>query len=302
MAIKMKKCVKCGKLIPDFAKYCVYCRQSQSKSPNSSTPSIDFSSIADKVNDFKQTQNRSASTDNNTDQTAAPTEQITAVKAEITDNAINVSDNSSRDGAFSQDQNEQSSQAPSVAKSSSVLMFVIIGLIAVIIALIAFIIIHNNHNDNRDGNQDDDYAYTESSSYSDDDSDDSYSSSSSDDDSDTYEDTDDEDYDYAEDDQDEGTDSNLTGEDDSTTPDFSTEVLSDDYIEGLSDEELQLEINTLYAVKGYHFKTPSIQEYFDSKSWYEDEGITDQNEIKDSLDSTELENWEKLSRERDNRR
>ena len=51
-------------------------------------------------------------------------------------------------------------------------------------------------------------------------------------------------------------------------PQSSTEVLTEEDIEGLSAEELLLARNEIYARHGRKFSTPEIQAYFDSKSWY----------------------------------
>lgn len=73
-------------------------------------------------------------------------------------------------------------------------------------------------------------------------------------------------------------------------------------IEQLSDEELRIAINEIYARHGYHFKSADLQDYFNSCRWYEDYGITDQSEINDELNKYEKENLANLTAERDRRK
>ncbi|MEE0348979.1 MAG: YARHG domain-containing protein [Lachnospiraceae bacterium] len=47
--------------------------------------------------------------------------------------------------------------------------------------------------------------------------------------------------------------------------------LSEEDIEGLSDKELRLARNEIYARHGRKFKDKTLQKYFDEKSWYEGE-------------------------------
>lgn len=51
-------------------------------------------------------------------------------------------------------------------------------------------------------------------------------------------------------------------------PDSDTEYISRSEIEGMSKEELTFALNEIYARYGLMFNTTSIQEYFNSKSWY----------------------------------
>lgn len=51
-------------------------------------------------------------------------------------------------------------------------------------------------------------------------------------------------------------------------PDSDTDYISESEIEGMSKEELTLALNEIYARYGLMFNTTSIQEYFNSKSWY----------------------------------
>lgn len=51
-------------------------------------------------------------------------------------------------------------------------------------------------------------------------------------------------------------------------PDSDTEYISRSDLYGMSKEELTLALNEIYARYGLMFNTTSIQEYFNSKSWY----------------------------------
>lgn len=51
-------------------------------------------------------------------------------------------------------------------------------------------------------------------------------------------------------------------------PDSDTDYISRSEIEGMSKEELTFALNEIYARYGLMFNTTSIQEYFNSKSWY----------------------------------
>ncbi len=58
---------------------------------------------------------------------------------------------------------------------------------------------------------------------------------------------------------------------------------------GLSQEQLRLARNEIYARHGRKFKTKEIQDYFNSKSWYT--GTIESNAFKDEyLNSYEKEN------------
>lgn len=69
-------------------------------------------------------------------------------------------------------------------------------------------------------------------------------------------------------------------------------------IESLSDTDLRIAINEIYARHGYHFKSSDLQDYFNATDWYTDEGITDQSQIKDEMNDYEKENLENLTAER----
>ncbi len=52
-------------------------------------------------------------------------------------------------------------------------------------------------------------------------------------------------------------------------PDSNTRYLTAEDYESLTDWELTIALNELYARHGYEFKTPEIQAHFDNCSWYE---------------------------------
>ncbi len=57
-------------------------------------------------------------------------------------------------------------------------------------------------------------------------------------------------------------------DDDYFFPDSDSRYISRSELVNLTDEELQLARNEIYARHGRKFNTPSVQEYFDTKSWY----------------------------------
>ncbi len=72
-------------------------------------------------------------------------------------------------------------------------------------------------------------------------------------------------------------------------PDSSTIYLTRADLAGLSQEQLRLARNEIYARHGRKFKTKEIQDYFNSKSWYT--GTIESNAFKDEyLNSYEKEN------------
>lgn len=62
------------------------------------------------------------------------------------------------------------------------------------------------------------------------------------------------------------TDANLSGE--YIFPDSSNRLLTVQELSGMSDYELQLARNEIFARHGYIFSTPEMATYFESKSWY----------------------------------
>lgn len=85
-------------------------------------------------------------------------------------------------------------------------------------------------------------------------------------------------------------------------PDSDSVVEDGGDIEQLSDEDLRIAINEIYARHGYHFKSADLQDYFSNTSWYVDEGITDQSEILSELNKYEKENLDNLIAERNARK
>ena len=65
-----------------------------------------------------------------------------------------------------------------------------------------------------------------------------------------------------------GSDEDTYDNDDYILPDSDIEYISVSEIEGMSKEILTLALNEIYARYGLMFNTTSIQQYFNSKSWY----------------------------------
>lgn len=75
-------------------------------------------------------------------------------------------------------------------------------------------------------------------------------------------------------------------------------LLSDEDVEGMTREEIQMAINEIYARYGRDFGGGSMQEYFESTGWYTPQpGLTDE-EIIEMLSEVEWENLEFLIRRR----
>ena len=72
-----------------------------------------------------------------------------------------------------------------------------------------------------------------------------------------------------------------------------TELLSKDSLKNISDEDLRLAINEIYARHGRKFKSADLQKFFDNKSWYTpkyepDEFDKKQNEILNDIEKKNL--------------
>lgn len=81
-------------------------------------------------------------------------------------------------------------------------------------------------------------------------------------------------------------------------PNSSTSYLTDGEISSLTDDELQMAINEIYARHGRRFQDSGIQSYFDGKSWYS--GTIDADSFDESvLSDVELSNIQVLSAYRD---
>lgn len=85
-------------------------------------------------------------------------------------------------------------------------------------------------------------------------------------------------------------------------PQSDSEYISAEDASQLDDDDLRIAINEIYARHGYHFKSSELQDYFDSCSWYTDEGITDQSEIKSDMNKYEKKNLKILVAEREERK
>lgn len=70
-------------------------------------------------------------------------------------------------------------------------------------------------------------------------------------------------------------------EDEYILPESGSRYLTTEEVRSLSKEELRLARNEIYARKGRRFKDAGLQEYFDSKSWYE--GTIDPDSFSNSL-------------------
>ena len=79
--------------------------------------------------------------------------------------------------------------------------------------------------------------------------------------------------------------------------DSGIEIIDKDSAKQLSDEELRLAINEIYARHGRKFKSSDLQEYFDSKSWYEPKYEPDEFDKKQKtiLSDVEIKNLETLT-------
>ncbi len=83
-------------------------------------------------------------------------------------------------------------------------------------------------------------------------------------------------------------------------PNSSVEPLWEDEVEELSDEDLRLAINELYARHGYIFKDEALRAYYEQFAWYE-ELINPDEFTMDMFNETERKNVELLQSERENR-
>jgi hypothetical protein len=118
----------------------------------------------------------------------------------------------------------------------------------------------DNNSDDGDDGGDGDYYDTETESY-------------------------DEEGDYVEDDYDEDLDEEESDEEESEFifPNSDSEYLTEDDLEGLSAWELRIGRNEIMARHGRRFNDESLQEYFDSCSWYE--GTLEPEEFDSQYDS-----------------
>lgn len=77
-------------------------------------------------------------------------------------------------------------------------------------------------------------------------------------------------------------------------PNSSTELISEQDLEGLSDWELYIARNEIYARHGRGFKNKDLQEYFGSKSWYVERYTPDEFDANPTLSDIELQNVETI--------
>lgn len=84
-------------------------------------------------------------------------------------------------------------------------------------------------------------------------------------------------------------------------PNSDSSYLSNAQVSALSDNNLQLAINEIYARRGRIFKDPSLNSYFNSKSWYEGKYTADEFEKNVKFNSYEQKNLQLLINERKSR-
>ncbi|MGN0240460.1 MAG: YARHG domain-containing protein [Candidatus Weimeria sp.] len=98
------------------------------------------------------------------------------------------------------------------------------------------------------------------------------------------------------------TDGTTESDEDYIFPESSEKSISKSDIEALSDEDLRIAINEIYARHGYIFgSSEEMRDYFDTKDWYEpDENMSDMTKVK--LSKIEKKNIDKMSAERNKRK
>lgn len=128
-------------------------------------------------------------------------------------------------------------------------------------------------------------------------------------DSDYDEDEDDYEYDedlYTDEDDDDYDEDSYTDEDDDSDKDYiladsSDKSISKSDIKSLSNYDLRIAINEIYARHGYTFQAADLNDYFNNKDWYEpDSSLTDMNDVK--ISKIEKKNLDKMSAERSKRK
>lgn len=77
-------------------------------------------------------------------------------------------------------------------------------------------------------------------------------------------------------------------------PNSSAELISEQDLEGLSDWELYIARNEIYARHGRGFKNKDLQEYFGSKSWYVERYTPEEFDANPTLSDIELQNVETI--------
>ena len=90
------------------------------------------------------------------------------------------------------------------------------------------------------------------------------------------------------------------GHDGDIFPESSDRLLSEGDVGVLTDYELRIAINEIYARNHYQFQTPDMKEYFSKKDWYT--GLyPNQEDVRASFNSTEEANMKLLEKERSRR-
>ena len=87
-------------------------------------------------------------------------------------------------------------------------------------------------------------------------------------------------------------------------PDSDREEIPDEKIKALSDEELRMAINEIWARHGYIFRNQDILDYYRQFDWYEEKIPADEwdkNGQEEYLNDVELHNIKKLTDERESR-
>ena len=83
-------------------------------------------------------------------------------------------------------------------------------------------------------------------------------------------------------------------------PESSDRLLSEGDVGVLTDYELRIAINEIYARNHYQFQTPNMKEYFSKKDWYT--GLyPNQEDVRAKFNSTEEANMKLMEKERSRR-
>ena len=78
-------------------------------------------------------------------------------------------------------------------------------------------------------------------------------------------------------------------------PESSQKLLTEEDIAGMSDDDIQLAINTIYARHGYRFKDSQLLEYFKGFDWYQP-SESDMEDVKDTFSDIEEKNVDFLAK------
>lgn len=117
-------------------------------------------------------------------------------------------------------------------------------------------------------------------------------------------DEDEDNYEYDEDsytDEDDDSEADEDSDKDYILADSSDKSISKSDIKSLSNYDLRIAINEIYARHGYTFQAADLNDYFNNKDWYEpDSSLTDMNDVK--ISKIEKKNLDKMSAERSKRK